>query len=524
VGPDALIIAYHASAEWSCYAALGWPAPARILDLEAEFRCSQSGLRVEHGYSLVGALLHHGLEAIDVAEKQAMRELAQRGGHYSPEEKRALLDYCQSDVDALARLLPVMGPSLHMPQALHRGRYTAAVARMEYAGVPIDTELLARLLASWESIQLDLIRDVDASYGVYEGTSFRTDRFADYLTIHGIAWPRLPSGELSLDQDTFRDMSRIHPELNLLRDLRTSMGQMRLNRLAVGDDGRNRTMISQFASKTGRNQPSNTKFIFGPAIWLRGLIRPGPGRALAYVDWSQQEFGIAAYLSGDPAMIEAYETGDPYMAFAIQAGGAPPGATKETHEIVRELFKQCVLGLQYGLGVDGLAARIESPENRHHSQLLADRLVRDHKRLYAKFWSWSEEAVNHARIHGWLPTVFGWRVHVEGNDFNSRSMRNFPMQANGAEMLRMACILATEAGVEVLGPIHDALLTEAADSAIEAEVERTQGFMAKASRMILGGPGLRSDKKIIYATDRYMDKRGVEFWDKVMRLLPEAPG
>ena len=43
-------------------------------------------------------------------------------------------------------------------------------------------------------------------------------------------------------------------------------------------------------------------------------------RAVAYVDWSQQEFGIAASLSGDAAMMEAYRSGDPYLTFGKQAG------------------------------------------------------------------------------------------------------------------------------------------------------------------------------------------------------------
>ena len=105
-------------------------------------------------------------------------------------------------------------------------------------------------------------------------------------------------------------------------------------------------MLSPFASKTGRNQPSNAKFIFGAASWLRGLIQPKRGRALAYVDWSQQEFGIAAYLSGDAKMKEAYLSGDPYLAFAKQAGAVPPDATKETHGAIRNQYKSCVLGVQ----------------------------------------------------------------------------------------------------------------------------------------------------------------------------------
>ena len=37
---------------------------------------------------------------------------------------------------------------------------------------------------------------------------------------------------------------------------------------------------------TGRNQPSNAKFILGPARWMRGLIRPPEGHGIAYVDFS----------------------------------------------------------------------------------------------------------------------------------------------------------------------------------------------------------------------------------------------
>ena len=70
-------------------------------------------------------------------------------------------------------------------------------------------------------------------------------------------------------------------------------------------------------------------------MWVRGLIRPGPGTALAYVDYEQQEFGIAAALSGDPAMMDAYRSGDPYLAFARQAGAVPAEATKQTHRDVR---------------------------------------------------------------------------------------------------------------------------------------------------------------------------------------------
>lgn len=136
-------------------------------------------------------------------------------------------------------------------------------------------------------------------------------------------------------------MARSYLEIALLRELRVALSQMRLSELAVGSDGRNRCLLSAFRARTGRNQPSNSEFIFGPAVWLRGLIQPKSGHGIAYIDWSQQEFGIAAALSGDPLMQEAYLSGDPYLAFAKQAGAVPVDATKQSHKAERDQFKAC---------------------------------------------------------------------------------------------------------------------------------------------------------------------------------------
>ena len=100
-------------------------------------------------------------------------------GRGRADERRAILDYCQADVDALAALLPRMlpgilgrqrDPDVALGQALLRGRYMAAAARMEWTGVPIDAAMLARLRAGWGGIKARLVAEVDARYGVYEGT------------------------------------------------------------------------------------------------------------------------------------------------------------------------------------------------------------------------------------------------------------------------------------------------------------------------------------------------------------------
>jgi len=597
-----------------------------------------------------------------------MRELAQRTGPFSTDERQALLDYCQTDVDALARLLPKMLPAIDLPRALLRGRYMTAAARMEWTGVPIDVATLNTLRDSWEAIKGRLVERIDAAYGVYvpagrainrqstlgaelfqtagdwgvdpyslgdvardmwqqdraaraefrealqaarratgltvnrisaweesgrdystwpgldvkarelaaelpalgigrgfeHGTgvdntdhaarlwallredaptkprhdrqiltraaeavagaappcrvprlSFSTRQFAEWLARDGIPWPRLESGELALDDDTFRQMARTHPAVAPLRELRHSLGEMRLfSDLAVGNDGRNRCLLSAFRSTTGRNQPSNARFIFGPSCWLRSLIRPEEGRAVAYVDWAQQEFGIAAALSGDVAMMGAYTSGDPYLTFAKQARAVPTDATKQTHPAERERFKICALAVQYGMGPETLARSLGQPE------AMGRELLRLHRQTYPRFWQWSEAAVNHAMLRGWLQTVFGWRVHV-GPRVNPRSLANFPMQANGAEMLRLACCLATERGIRVCAPVHDALLVEGPAECIGEVVADTQQAMVEASRIVLSGFELRSDASVTRYPERYSDPRGKLMWGTVMTIIEE---
>jgi DNA polymerase I-like protein with 3'-5' exonuclease and polymerase domains len=454
----------------------------------------------------------HRLDALEGAQKKSLQELAARGGPWSQAEREALLNYCESDVDALGRLLPAMLPELDLPRALLRGRYTLAVARMEAAGIPIDVETLTRLRESWETIQERLIREL--GQGIYEGRSFRAKRFEAFLTRQAIPWPRTAKGRLRLDDITFREMSRAYPVVAPIRKIRDELAQLRLSGLEVGSDGRSRVMLSPFWTKTGRNLPSNALYVFGMASWLRSLVRPEPGRAIAYIDWSSQEYGIGAVLSRDSAMIRAYESGDPYLEFGKQAGLIPPSGTGQTHKMERGLCKACVLGVGYGIGPQALGLKIGKPT------AYARQLLQLHHETYPRFWAWSDGAETHAMLFGQLRTVFGWSLRVRGEP-NPRSLRNFLCQANGAEMLRLACCLATERGIRVIAPVHDALAVEAEAGSILETVAATQECMAEASEAVLSGFRLRSAAGIIRHPDRFRDERGVDFWARIMAILEE---
>jgi DNA polymerase I len=356
----ALFVSYVATAELVCHLALGWELPAVVLDLYVEFRRLTNGLTLPAGKGLLGALAYFGISGIDPSEKQEMIALILRGG-WSASEQQAIIDYCRSDVMALRALFPAMLPTIDWPRALLRGRYMRALATIEWRGIPIDTQNLSRLTERWDTMREALIADVDQPYGVYDGTRFVQERFKRWLDDRHMLWPTTDTGQLSLKEATFRDMSKVYPEVASLGQLRHALGELKLQDLEVGSDGRNRAKIWPVGAKTGRNTPSSTQYIFGPAVWLRHLIKPPPTSALAYLDWSAQEFAIAAVLSQDANMLQDYQSGDPYTAFAKRAGAIPPNGSKKTHSRVRDQYKVVALAVLYGMGVSALALRLNLP-------------------------------------------------------------------------------------------------------------------------------------------------------------------
>jgi DNA polymerase I-like protein with 3'-5' exonuclease and polymerase domains len=156
------------------------------------------------------------------------------------------------------------------------------------------------------------------------------------------------------------------------------------------------------------------------------------------------------------------------------------------------------------------------------SQIEARELLRLHRSTYATYWKWSDGVVDYAMLHGKLWTPFGWTLHV-GREPNPRSLANFPMQAAGAEILRLACIAAVEEEIEICAPVHDAVLICAPLEVLDDRVTQMQAIMAWASRTVLDGFELATDVEIVRYPDRYQDRyqdpRGVVMWSRVMGLI-----
>jgi DNA polymerase family A len=521
---DALFISYLASAEFGFHIARGWGQPACALDPYIEFRHFVNDGRIKSGdrekgfYSLGGALRYFCEDGIDTAHKTEMRDRIVQGPPFNADERETILRYCAEDVRALARLVQHIIPTIRsLPHAMMRANFQWAIARQERRGVPLDRPLLERVRSHWNGIKVDLVLEKDRAYGIYEIEDgvphWRKQRWADYVRRHRMSWPTYADGSLDERDQTFREMAGRYPQIETLRELRYSQSKLRLNDLSVGSDGRNRALLGAYGTKTGRNAPSNSKFVFGPAKWLRFFITPALTRVLIHRDYQQQEVRIAAVLSGDAALLQACETGDVYLGIAGQLGFVREGMTEAELEVVRALFKTVVLGIQYGLGPRSLAIRTG------RSLFEACEILARLRARFRVFEAYAQQVVDHAGLHLEIGTPFGWHMQFPSG-INARTVRNFPIQSTGAEVLHVACILAERRGLEIVGPVHDAIMIEAPADQAEETSAALDRVMRDASAVVLRGYELPTkEDQIVRPGQHFFDKRGAEMWETVTRLV-----
>jgi DNA polymerase I len=152
-------------------------------------------------------------------------------------------------------------------------------------------------------------------------------------------------------------------------------------------------------------------------------------------------------------------------------------------------------------------------------------LLQKHRDTYRKFWKWADANKDRGLLGLPLETCFGWQIQATEGAVKANTFLNWPMQAHGAEMMRIACCLAVERGIKLCAPIHDALLIEAPIDQIDADVAALKQCMADASKLVLGqGRVCRVDAEIIRYPDRFMDENGAAMWEQVMGILDEIAG
>ena len=532
-GPDVLHVAYAAAAEWQAFHCLGWPVPTGdVCDLLFEFLLWKNCKKIPppppgaKSNGLLNACHQFGVDACDSAHKQAMQQICIDHRTLPPESVADVVNYCRQDVQITAELFRKMRHSFQSwPQVVNRGRFSKVVASLQTRGIPVDRDAVQKLTDGLPQIEQEHIeKAVAGGFEIFHPSGeISQEKFTEYLAARRLPWPRTETKQLKTDREAFRSIleTPAYANFDLVYDvLNVQVASHTFRKLAVGSDGRHRYYPGPFGGSSGRSQPRLNVFTMPKAF--RSVIQPAPGMAIASLDWRSQEIGISAALSGDENLMRVFNAADPYLMFAILAKAAPKDATKQTHGKVRSMFKIALLALSYGAGAETIA------RNMGRSVVEGREMVRLFRKTFSRFHEWNESLINHGMTVGYLESICGWqrgcRYDAKSRNglVNPRSLGNFPVQAAGADVMRLAACRTDEAGIGLIATVHDALVIEAPVDQINHHVEVTAEIMRRVCEQVLNLPA-RTDATIAVAPDRYRDEDGQALWMRIARPLGIEP-
>ena len=509
--------------------------PENVLDLSAEFKCQVNGKGIPRkNQGLIGALQYFGLSSIAPKRKDAMRDriyarlaVLARGTRADPQllrRGRRSPGQAAVQVASEASILPI---------ALHRGEAVAALARSEHVGVPIDAEIFSQLAdkTAWREIRDSMVPLVDV-HGIYV-----RDKRGDWH------WNNERFDNGPCPRASMAAQGRHRQARSAAQDLREHGQGLSAGRAAAPAALHPRQAAHDPAERRTR-QPQQNRVV---AVLVENFAHAAEGETLDLLAVGVAALPDQAGAREGARLYRLFQHGVPGRRGAVgrtlrprqpDAGALPQrrplsefrqadrlhpaDATAKTPgiEAVRNRLKVLCLAAQYGMQTATLATRLGVSEIEAHEMLL------HHRGLFSQYWHWSEDWLHHSLDSGTMRTVFGWECATGIVEFNERSIRNFPVQANCADLFRLAYVWGTRHGLTLIAPVHDAVLLESTDDRIEADVALMREIMRRASRVILnptadGTIELRTDAKIIRYPDRFTDPRGEELWNTVLQLLAE---
>src|SRR6516225_3188039 len=318
-GDPFLTVGFALSAEAGSFLHLDWPFPMPAIDLYAEYmvlhnsEMSRGRDSKQPGPTLIQACQRYGVVGMDKAFKEEMRSLAYTKTNHTPQEITLLQDYCIEDNRMVMRLFGTMRRHIDLLRAPLRGAFMMEIERMRWAGIPIDmpTYRLAerRAPAVVSKMREELNRKLEAE--VYFQNVFKRKTMLQVMQRNRIPIPIDPkTGKQSCATKLIKSMIETYPILKVFYEDKRMIDALKNLRLEIGSDDRNRFWLNPFGTKTGRNNPSTYRALFGLPHTMRSFMKPAPGMALAQIDYGAQEIGIAAASSGDPVLMADYLSGD----------------------------------------------------------------------------------------------------------------------------------------------------------------------------------------------------------------------
>jgi DNA polymerase I len=326
------------------------------------------------------------------------------------------------------------------------------LARMEQAGVKIDTAALAKMSTELERESAAKAKEIHE----LAGTEFNIGspkQLGDIL-FNRLNLPKpVKYGKgrtISTAVDVLETLAEEHPIARKVLDYRqlTKLKSTYVDTLPAlinPKTGRVHTTFAQTGTATGRLSSANPNLQNIPirtelGRGIRAAFIAEPGHVLLTADYSQIELRLLAHFSRDPLLVEAYRRGDDiHTLTASQVFGVPPLMVTPDH---RRQAKVVNFGIVYGLSAFGLSQQlgIEPAE--------AKLFIANYFEKYKGVRSFIDKTLEEARrdlkvktLHGRIrpiPDINSKNFAQRG--FAERTAVNTPLQGTAADLIKVAMI------------------------------------------------------------------------------------
>ena len=513
-----LFVCHWAVAEVSCLIELGIDKPRAVFDTFIEEKKMFNGIL--RGFGLVDVCERHGIKGVMSHEKKEIwrKYISDNYPNYTTEDEAGIMGYCEEDVVTTEKLFLSQLDKLTkkdnnfnriISQACFHGKAMGYCAQVEANGIHIDHKLFKDFRANFEKIKKLEIEEINKLCNVFDGDTFNQKKFEEFLKKEQLykRWPKTPTGKPKTDDRTFYRFQHI-PKIFALKNSLFIINSQKLKGYQLGEDNRSRSRLNMFGQLTGRTNVSTATNPFGAPRMMRTIIHPDEDSVYGYFDFKAQEPNVMAALSQDKNMLAAVDSPDPYLYVAKFVKAVPEYATKKSHPVERERYKVSYLAIAYDQTPYGLSAKLGlslAKATFIHSNIL--NAFKDYK-----FWIKGVK-VNAGR-RGFFETKYGWKYHLnDESKVNPKRLSNYPIQANGGEVLRMAMIDVMEGGFDknLSMIIHDALLLHIPRKNLAANVRKIKSLMEKAAEKVIGRK-ITVDTKII-RKHFYQEDEHQKRWD-----------
>ncbi len=372
------------------------------------------------------------------------------------------------------------------------------LARMEQAGVRIDTSALAQM-----STELEREIGVKAKE-IYEAAGMEFNigsprQLGDVLFNQmNLAKPiKYGKGRvISTAVDVLETLAEDHPIARMVLDYRqlTKLKSTYVDTLPAlinRSTGRLHTTFGQTGTATGRLSSANPNLQNIPirtelGRGIRAAFIAEPGHVLLTADYSQIELRLLAHFSRDPLLVEAFRRGDDiHTLTASQVFGVPPLMVTPDH---RRAAKVVNFGIVYGLSPFGLSQNL-GIEPAEAKQFIANYFEK-YKGVRAFIDKTLEETRRDLKVrtlHGRIrpiPDINSKNANQRG--FAERTAVNTPLQGTAADLIKVAMIRIDAALQErnlksrMTLQVHDELVFEVPEREVDGMQSLVREQMEKA--------------------------------------------